>query len=340
MTALKEFERLESTGLWRPSPEDQRRDVIVSLGDATLTIADARGVALAHWSLGAVMRAKPGKAAIYHPDTDPGQTLEIPPSETEMIAGIDRLLQAIEKRRPRPGKLRFFLAALGFAAVASAIVFWLPDALERYAVKVVPAVKRAEIGQDLLEHLTRVTGTPCRSPDALAPLERLATRILGEGPAGRIAVLRDWAGESSHLPGGIVLLDRAILEDFEDPDVVGGYIIAEALRATERDPLADLLDHSGLRATLVLLTTGALPDSAMSAYAEYLLTQPSARPDTAALLTAFARAELRSTPYAYARDMTGERTLPLIEADPRRIEGSRQVLSDSDWVRLQGICGA
>jgi hypothetical protein len=48
---------------------------------------------------------------------------------------------------------------------------------------------------------------------------------------------------------------------------------------------------------------------------------------------------LRSSPYAYALDITGETVLPLIEADPRRALGSREVLKDADWVRLQGICG-
>lgn len=341
MTALKEFERLEANGLWRATPQDQRRDVIVSLGDATLTITGARGEVLAHWSLGAVQRASgPKSPAIFHPDTDPGQTLEFGPEETEMAEGIDRLLTAIERRRPRPGKLRLVLGLLAGAAIVAGAVLWVPDALERYAVRVVPPVKRAEIGQSLLQHLTRVTGQPCRNSEAIAPLERLSKRLLIDAGAGRLVVLRDWAGESSHLPGGYVLLDRSVIEDHEDPDVVAGFIVAETLRATRHDPLADLLDHAGLRASLVLLTTGSLPETALDSYAEFLLTRPSALPDTNALLAAFARAELRSTPYAYARDITGETVLPLIEADPRAREGSRQVLSDSDWIRLQGICGA
>ena len=33
------------------------------------------------------------------------------------------------------------------------------------------------------------------------------------------------------------------------------------------------------------------------------------------------------------------RSVALIEADPRAAEGSQQVLPDSDWLRLQAICG-
>ena len=49
MTALKEYARLESTGLWRPDPEAQRREVAISFGDATLVIADSAG---RRWPIG------------------------------------------------------------------------------------------------------------------------------------------------------------------------------------------------------------------------------------------------------------------------------------------------
>ncbi|MBV7395995.1 hypothetical protein [Mameliella sediminis] len=338
MTALKQFARLEATGLWRPSPEDQRREVIVSLGEATLTLSDINGTALAHWSLGAVNRAN-GKdlPAIYHPDNAPDETLELPASETEMIAGIDRLLRAIERRRPRPGKLRFLLTGGVFAALAAAAVFWLPGALERYAVTVVPPVKRAEIGDKLLRHIERVAGKPCNTRDARLPLEHLSARLLERG---RIVILPGGAQLSAHLPGGIILLNRSVVEDHEDPDVAAGFVLTEAVRVSRTDPLAALLDHAGLVASLRLLTTGELPDNALAAYAEQVMADTPPLPPIDPLIAAFAAAEIRSSPFAYALDITGERTLPLIEADPRATEGSRQVLSDADWVRLQGICGA
>ena len=75
MTALTEYERLEATGLWRATAEAQRREVLVSVGEATLTIADFNNRALAHWSLAAIDRQNPGEyPAIYSPDGDPGET--------------------------------------------------------------------------------------------------------------------------------------------------------------------------------------------------------------------------------------------------------------------------
>lgn len=340
MTALKEFDRLEATGLWRPSPETQRREVIVSLGEATLTISDTKGTALAHWSIAATVRSN-GSAlpAIYHPDGDPGETLEIDGDETAMIDGIDKLLRAIERRRPHPGKLRLVLALGLTIAIAAAAVFWLPEALKSYTARIVPPVKRAEIGQSLLNRITRLTGQPCLAPDARIPLQRLSARVLGPDRRQSLVVVPDGVRPSGHLPGGIIVLGSAVIEDHEDPDVPAGYVLAEEVRAKARDPLHALLDHAGLIASLRLLTTGNMPANAIDSYADALLSKPPAQLDTTALLDAFEAAELRSAPYAYALDITGETVLPLIEGDPYAATGSREVLSDADWVRLQGICG-
>ncbi|SFD93438.1 hypothetical protein [Roseivivax sediminis] len=342
MTALHEYQRLEATGLWRPERGAQRREVVVALGDATLTIKDFNDRVLAHWSLAAVTRAGPRgqDPTLYHPDGDPGETLELAAAETDMIEALERILRAVDRRRPRPGKLRVWLSGGIAAALLVAAVIWLPGALLAYATDVVPPAKRAEIGASLLDRITRVSGQPCAAPEARQPLRRLAARLLGEARRDALVVLPEGLEDTAHLPGGRILLSRALIEDPEDPDVPAGYILAEAVRAAAGDPLANLLRHSGPVASLRLLTTGEMPDSALDAYAEYLLTERAAAPvPPETLLAAFDKAELRATPYAYWRDMTGESTLRLIEADPRAGLGSRLVLSDADWLRLQGICG-
>ena len=71
MTALNEYDRLETTGLWRESPQAQRRDVHVSFGEASLIIRDRNDTALTHWSLSAVSRGNPGqRPALFHPGDD------------------------------------------------------------------------------------------------------------------------------------------------------------------------------------------------------------------------------------------------------------------------------
>ncbi len=340
MTALKQYQRLEASGLWRASPDAQRSDVIVSIGDATLMISNLRERPLAHWSIPAVARANPGQTpAIYHPDGDPGETLELPENETEMVAAIEKIRAAIERNRPHPGRLRLVTFLSSMAAVALLLVFWLPGAMRSHAISVVPDVKRAEIGQSLLALIQRVTGPPCRDEGGQAALAQLARRVPSPNGPGRLIVVRDGVTNATHLPGGTVLINRSLVEDFEDPDVVAGHVVAERLRAELHDPLAHLLEESGFWASFRLLTTGDLKDETLQTYARYLLTANKPPVPDNVMLSGFEDWSIRSTPYAYALDITGESTLALIEADPFATAAADPVLSDADWVRLQGICG-
>ncbi|UXX82928.1 hypothetical protein [Roseovarius pelagicus] len=341
MTALREYDRLEASGLWRSAPDAQRSEVVVSIGDATLIISDMRDRALTHWSIPAITRSNPGhRPAIYHPDGDPGETLELAASEAAMIDAIEKLRAAVERRRPHPGRLRL-MVLLGSMLMAVAVaVFWLPNAVRDHAVSVVPAVKRAEIGRALLMHMLPVTGPPCGAAGGPAALSKLATRLPSEDRTADLMVVRSGVANATTLPGGTIVLNRSLVEDHEEPDVIAGYIIAERLRARAHDPLDRLLEHAGLIATFRLMTTGHPGETALARYAEHLLTAPPAPLDDEVLLDGFRAWSVRSTPYAYARDISGETVLPLIEADPFGGAAPEAILSDGDWLRLQGICGS
>ncbi len=342
MTALNRYQRLEATGLWRADATAQRVEVIVSIGDATLVITDLRDRALTHWSLAAVARSNPGQEpAIYHPDGDPDETLELGAGEVQMTEAIETLRGAVARRRPHPGRLRLLSLGLSVLAVLALGLFWLPGAARDHALRVVPEVKRAEIGRVLLVHMRSVTGPPCRTPGADAALARLAARLPArDGDPGRLLVVRDGVEGTAHLPGGTILIGRDLVEDHDGPDVLAGHIIAERLRIRRRAPLADLLEFGGLPASIRLLATGGLPDALLSDYARRAFAAPPLPLDDGTLLAGFEAWQVRAAPYAYARDVTGETTLALIEADPFANTAPEPLLTDADWQRLQGICGA
>jgi hypothetical protein len=336
MTALTKYARLEASGLWRATAADQRREVIVSIGDATLVITDFNDRALAHWSLAAVERANVGESpAVYHPDGDPDETLELPDSEGEMVEAIETLRHAINRARPRPGRLRQISTIVIALLIAALAIFWLPGAVQDHTLRVVPNAKRVQIGNALLERIERLSGPRCADTGGLAALGLLSLRL----QAGRLAVLPNLTRDSLHLPGGLILLDRGVLEDHEEPDVAAGYVLAEQTRRAVRDPLRELLENVGPFENLRLLTTGDIAPDALDRYAEYLTTTPRPEPDVGRLLTRFEDAALRSTPYAYGRDITGESTLDLIEGDPMAGKLTEPLMSDANWLRLQGICG-
>lgn len=338
MTALTEFDRLESGGLWRADPTAQRREVTVSFGDATLVISDTAGRPLTHWSLPAVERINTGeRPAIFTPDSDATETLEI--EDDLMIDAMEKIRRTVKRRRSKPGRLRNTGLGIAVAGIAALGFFWLPGALIREAQNVVPAVKRAEIGATLLGHIQRVTGPRCRSALGTQALATVHARALGPQSGGQSVVVPSGPDTAVYLPGGIIVMNRDLIEDTEDPNVVAGHVIAAGAAARTTDPLEALLRATGIGTTFTLLTTGEIDTETLRGYAETLFADPPARADDAAMLPLFADAQIPSTPYAYAVDLTGETTLGLIEADPMQGREVPVLLSDADWISLQGICG-
>jgi len=335
MTALERYARLECPGLWRPGPEAQRRDVVVSFGDASLVISDTGGRALSHWSLAAVARVNPGEApALFTPSAEATELLEV--GDDTMVEAIETVRRVVARARPRGGRLRGAATLALSAGLVALAIWWVPGALVRHAVTILPPTSRAEIGTALAASVERLSGPPCEGPRAGRALAAATARLAPAMPAGvalsRLAVVPDALEGALMLPGGTMLIGRPVVEDHETPDVLAGHVLAEGIRA------ASLLHDAGAAATLRLMTTGRLPEAALARHAEARLTAPPAPVDPAPLLAAFAASGLPSTPYAYARDVTGETVLHLLEGDPMRGRTAEPLMSDGDWVALQSVC--
>jgi hypothetical protein len=338
MTALNEYQRLEATALWRPDPEAQRRDVYVSLGDATLVIHDGRDMALSHWSLPAITRLNPGVLpARYAPGDEAPEEIEV--ADPTMIEAIERVRAVVERGRPHPGRLRTGIAAALVLAVASVGVFWVPGALVRQTASIVPDATRAQIGAGMMAEIRQLVGPPCATQQGQRALATLSRRLMPD-MATTLIVVPSAIRTTRHLPDGTILVGRGLVEDYDTPEVVAGYILAEAERMDRTDPLEAILEGAGIRPALHLLTSGDLPDDAVRDAARRVVAADDPPPPSAdALLPRFTAAGLRLAPYAYAVDPSGEATLALIEADPVTADGTRPVLGDDAWVALQNICG-
>lgn len=335
MTALKKYARLECPGLWRAAPDQQRRDVIVSLGSASLVLTDGRSDdALSHWSLPAVRRLNPGESpALYAPDVDSrDETLEI--DEPAMIDAIETVRRVLAGRKARPGRLRLGVLAGMLAAAVGLGAFWLPGALVSHTAAVVPMAKRAEIGAAALVDMERLTGQPCTDPAGERALAMLAGRLFGDTPV-RMFVLREGIRGALALPGRVVLLDRRLVEDHETPDVVAGHALAAFLRAEAHDPLIDVLAVAGVRATFRLLTSGAFSPDSVAGYGERRLRNPLPPVPPATLEAAFAAVRLPMHPYARS---LGDATLLTLADGKAQAPDARPLLPDGDWISLQAIC--
>jgi len=348
MTALTQYQKLECPGLWRDAPSARMRDVVVSFGEATLVFSDPRSeVALSHWSLAAVRRSNPGKMpALYAPGDDANETLEL--DDLDMIAALATVEGAVAQARARPGRLRGAVLLAGTLAVVALVVLAMPGALYSHTARVLPAAKRAEIGQAALDDLIRLTGAPCTGASGRRALSAMAESLFGRSDTPILLVLPEGLHAGAHLPGGLLLLGQPLLADVDGPEAAAGAALVERARAAANDPLLPILHHAGLRATFQLLTSGELPDAALAGYGARLLRNAAppasfaaelegpdaAGPVEAVLLGAFAQAGVPSTPYArHVGGMPG-----LVSGDPFASATADPLMADGDWISLQDIC--
>lgn len=340
MTALKQYSRLESPGLWRASPEAQRREVIVGFRDTSLILADPKSeTPLAHWSLPAILREGAStRPAIYRPGPDATEWLEI--DDETMIGALDRVTRALERRRPHPGRLRGVIFLTLVAALFAGSTLWLPGVLIRHTARVLPDPSRADVGQMAFDEVARQTGSACTGELGQRAASALSERLLGKGE-GRIMVMRDALRGAMALPGGLVLISRDLVEAPPDVEVAAGHVlVALARQGGEEAQVERFLDHAGLWATLTLLVSGSLPEGALDGIGPALIAEANSSPMVPAetLLPAFRAAGF--SPASYAAVLSGNPALAaaLREGDPFKGLSPRVVLEDGHWISLQAIC--
>ena len=335
MTALRKYQRLESSGLWRETPEARLQEVLVALRSTTLILADPKTeIPLTQWSLPALRRLNPAQLpAVYAVADDKGETLEI--EDRDMILALETVKDTLERRRPQTGRLRGSLLG-GTAAVLLALaLFWLPGSLIDYTANMLPLTTRAQFGQLALADLRRLTGSACTSPLGSAALERMARRIDPISPP-MIRILREGLGRPASLPGDLVLLPERMLAQSDGADAIAGMVIAERRRVVGREPTKALLHYAGLWATLRLLTSGSMAPQSLAGYGEiFLQTEPAALTDED-LISAFKTAAITTRPYEDLLNAAVKAEPHL--ADPMPNGSDPVVLEDGVWLGLQAIC--
>ncbi len=341
MTALEKYARLEGSGLWRPAPDAQRRDVVVRFGKASLALSDSRsGAVLAHWSLPAVARLNPGVTpALYAPDAregDAGETLEL--DDETLIDALETISRALNPPA-RSHRLRRGLGALVLVLALLAGWLWFPALLANHAAGIAPQASHAQIGRMALDRLPHdlPQARLCANPGGRQALATLRARILGGGY--RASVIAGLDGfESAHLPGGVILLGEALLMRLDAPEALAGYLLAEALAIEATDPLRDALRHAGAGATMTLLRTGQLPEGALDTYLAQVVARAPARPDAPALAERLGALGLSPAPYALSLGEDEAALAGALTDQPGPDEPAGRLLTDGQWLTLQGIC--
>ena len=332
MTALDQYERLESDGLWRETSDAQRRDVLVSFGNATLVISDTAVRPLAHWSLPAITRLNEGeRPALFAPAADAEETLEI--ADDTMIDAIETVRRGLRDARTGQGRLRG-IVFIGFAALLLGLgLFWFPNALRDQTLSVVPQSKRAEMGAIILGHLQSSLGQRCTSPRGQQALTALSARLFGSASLAQIVVLPNGIEEAIALPGNIIVLSKDRVEAARTPEVSAGYALAAYVEGVQKDTLGPVIDHAGLQPTFSLLTTGDLPAESLASYAQTVETDAQLIELSDAVVAEFQSRNVDLEPLLDDLTMRG-RALDILSISTE----FEPVLTDSQWIALNGIC--
>jgi hypothetical protein len=279
MTALKAYERLECTGLWRSGPAMQRREVVVSCGQATLILTDMQNRPLAHWSLAAIdVQTHKEDAATLRPAPGSEESLEI--SDKTMLEALQKVQKAIDRSRPHPGRLRFILAVSSVVLLSFVTLIWGPQAMVSYASNVLPEAKRAQLGRALVERIGQLAGPYCTSPEGIRSAALLVERLAPKA-ALELRVLPGQRTAPIVLPGGKVILFDNMVGQSDDPAVTAAYVAAAIATLNDADPLGFYLEDAGPFVSISLITSNELSNRQLDQLAKIALSDQR-RPASAA----------------------------------------------------------
>lgn len=299
MTALDKYTRLEAVGLWRESPAKPPTEVIVSFGDAVLLLSDFQEQPLSHWAMAATARISlEGAKAVYTPDTEGYETLEI--DDAEMVEAIAQVARATTTPRRKKSVLTS-LFLLGVLAVGGFATLRGPAFLRTQAHTITSPEIANKLGLEMLAALKLDT---CSQTRANAARDLLLERVFPEG--GVQLIITDGSSTPTTLPtafpGGILIVGNGTLQAMRSPEQLAMLLQTLTERGIAEHATAQLFEGSSLAEIFTYVTTGNLPAERLMSAAKMAINRP----------------------------LDGI-TLAIAPKDP-------PLLRDQDWVALQGIC--
>lgn len=265
MTAIDKYTRLEALGQWCESPDQPPREVVVSFENATLVLSDLNENPLCHWAMAATSRMfLEDTKAVYTPDTDGFETLEIDDAEmVEAIAQVSRAAVTVKRRTPW---LRWIFLVF-ITAIIAAIFYVTPSILRSQAVRMTGPESARKLGTDMI---TTLSVDICREPRADAAREVFQSRIFPDGRT-LLVIVRNQP-QARVFPGGIVVIDGKTLQTMQTPKELAA--LSTALTTQSETTLAQLFEDSSPRELFDYITSGKLSDERLAKAAQRIIDGP------------------------------------------------------------------
>lgn len=350
MTALDQYQRLEAVALWRPTPDADPREVIVSFGNATLTLMNMDEQPWAHWSLAAVQEiGSDAGGLVLTPDPDQAETLTL--NDPDMIEAIRAISTGTSQQPDAVRRIRLLMPILLTIAVLIGIGLMARHPITAYLSHQIDDVTWERAGIALTTELMLPDNARlCRinSPGALRTtrghplLAQISARLTTGGTTIRPTIARFEGAPVLFLPGSLVLINADVIDRADQPEQIAGLLALAQARHNlnlNRDVITQTL---GLMGTIRLAFSGAIPQ----AYYDEILTalEQSAQHDgqaDSAALRLLTTAQLPSLPVSL---LLNEYGVPRLRIEALQAGDSigpaiyTPALDDADWLRLQATC--
>ena len=341
VTALNQYDQLESLELWREAPDAQRREVVVSLGRTALLVKDFNDNVLAHWDLYAINRLNPNRfPAVYSPGAIESETIEI--IDPHMIEAINVFHSASHNpvKVPRIGQKLMFLCVVAVIATGAYLgMTLLPNALEEQAIQVTPKFRIQAIDETLLAEIATISGPECDLQATTDVLARLMNAIALDDSV-KVSFVELGERRSVHLPGGQILLDYSLLDPDGDPELAASFILMEFAAGRDRHLFRDLIRFAGTWHTMAFLLGRDIPAGVLEDFVPLVLAQEPSPQSLEHLLALFSNAMLSSYPLAEAIGLESPLGEALAEAEETGAQGSGNgpIVDMADWDSLRKSC--
>ena len=334
MTALDEYDRLEAVGILKCSEDDAGTEVVVTFGEATLTmnsLSNEGDRPITHWSLAAIdLVRETDEIAVYRLGDQTDETLET--SDDTLRAALARVrTERVAEAKPKPRNRRL-QTAVGVLALGAIGYLLLPGFVSNTASNMI-SPKRAEVlARDMHNMIEARTGPACENPAGVTALAKLSDRL--NPGAETVFSIHDLGDvEYISLPAGRVLLNQQLLSEQVSNAVITAWAAAGVSRSIESPALSSLFEEGGFGDSLRFLSSGELPETAKARAVNSMMLGN----------TSLADAEIENTVQILNNaglDVSNLNRLLEGQSDQKLEASASALLSDEEWTNLRNVCGS
>tara|TARA_S200000501_G_C20684802_1_gene682432 strand:+ start:50 stop:937 length:888 start_codon:yes stop_codon:yes gene_type:complete len=239
MTALKKYTRLETTGLWKASPNEEPVEVIVSIGSSSLVLSGLDENPLSHWSLLSIKcLSKSNSNSVFSPDSIVTETLEIEDKDmTEALLLITSQESRSPKRRVIIIPVILLLALICFFF----LITYIPTNLKSLTSSVISSEQELRIIKPLLSNHTMAAGPTCQTEQGQIALKNLLLLQNENSTNLSITILKNQTSGILHLPSGNIILSGSFINSLKEPSKLLAIIEKIRLENDNRTPLKKII---------------------------------------------------------------------------------------------------